>query len=384
MRIALVHLRHSNVGGTERYLNQVAAHLAARGDEVTIVCRSHEEAPHPAVRFVVLRSFAPGAAWRMWAFARDVERHLAVGGYDAVLGLGKTWTHDVIRLGGGCHQTYLDLAHVATRSRWEKVIGRGWVKQRVALAIEARALAPAAYVRVVTNSEMVKRDVGARYAVPAEKIDVIYNGVDLGRFHPDRHRDRAVELRRACGLAPEDFVVLFLGSGYGRKGLDLLLDAFARLVRQVPRACLLVVGYDSAQAAYENKAAQLGIAERTCFLGGRRDAEVCYAAANVYALPTLYDPFANSTLEALATGLPVITTTANGGHEILDGDTGSVLGPQDGATALANELLLWNRRRTDTAIPRGRAEEFSQERAVRATAAVLDRVAEDKLRRANS
>lgn len=380
MRVALVHLRHSHAGGTERYLNQVAAHLAARGDEVTIVCRSHEEAPHPAVRYVELRSFAPGATWRMWAFARDVERHVAASGYDVVFGLGKTWSHDVIRLGGGCHQTYLDQAHAATRSGWEKAIGRGWLKQRVALAIEARALAPSTYLRVVTNSEMVKRDVGARHAVPAEKIDVIYNGVDLERFHPDRHRDRAAELRHACNLAPGDFVILFLGSGYGRKGLDLLLDAFARLLRQAPRTRLLVVGYDSAQPAYEDKAAQLGIAEHMRFLGGRRDAEVCYAAADVYALPTLYDPFANSTLEALATGLPVITTTANGGHEILDGETGSVLGPGDGAIALANELLLWERRRRDIVSPRRRAEEFSQERTARATAAVLDRVAEDKLR----
>jgi UDP-glucose:(heptosyl)LPS alpha-1,3-glucosyltransferase len=76
MKVALVHMRHKGIGGTERYLNQIAAYLAARGDDVTIVCRSHETASHPAVRFVRLRPFAMGAAWRMWSFAAAVERHV--------------------------------------------------------------------------------------------------------------------------------------------------------------------------------------------------------------------------------------------------------------------------------------------------------------------
>lgn len=366
-------MRHGQVGGTERYLDQIAAYLAARGDEVTVICRSHEKPPHPKVRFVVLRSLAPGSAWRMWTFARDVERHVAASRYDVVFGLGKTWSHDVVRLGGGCQQTYLERAHAATRSGWDKIIARGWLKQRLALAIEARALAPGAYQRIIANSGMVKRDVCTRHAVPPDCVDVVYNGVDLDRFHPAKHRQRAAELRGACSLAADDFVVLFLGTGYGRKGLDVLLDAFARVAGQMPRARLLVAGYDSALPRYERIAARLGIAQRVRFLGGRRDAEVCYAAADLYVLPTLYDPFANSTLEALAAGLPVITTTANGAHEILTaGETGAVLRPEDGAAAMAAEILRWSRRAKDPQAPRRLAEKFPQERMARETAAVLE------------
>jgi UDP-glucose:(heptosyl)LPS alpha-1,3-glucosyltransferase len=377
MKVALVHLRHGHTGGTERYLDQIATHLAERGDDVTIVCRSHENAPHPNVRFVTLRRPVPGSAWRMWAFAKDVEHHVTTSHYDIVFGLGKTWTHDVIRLGGGCHQTYLDLAHKATQSPCERWLGRSRLKQHIALSIEASALAPAAYRRVITNSAMVKGDVVRRHGVPAQSIEVIYNGVDLERFHPDRHRDRAVELRHACGFTADDFVVLFLGSGYGRKGLDALLDAFA--IMASPRARLLVVGYDSAQPAYERRAARLGIAPRTRFLGGRRDAEVCFAAADVYALPTLYDPFANSTLEALASGLPVITTTANGGHEVLTHrETGSVLPVTDSPQALSAELLFWSERAGRVERARSLAEKFPQAHTARETAAVLDKVAEEK------
>jgi UDP-glucose:(heptosyl)LPS alpha-1,3-glucosyltransferase len=317
----------------------------------------------------------------MWAFARDVERHVAASDYDIVFGLGKTWTHDVVRLGGGCHQTYLDLAHAATRAKWERSVGRGHLKQRVALAIEARALALGAYHRVVTNSEMVKRDVIQRHGVSPDSIDIVYNGVDLERFHPQTHRDRAAELRHACGFTTDDFVVLFLGSGYGRKGLGVLLEAFAGLAAKAPRARLLVVGYDSTQGAYERRAVQLGIAERTRFLGGRRDAELCFAAADVYALPTLYDPFASSTLEALASGLPVITTTANGGHEILTHrDNGSVLRAADDLQGLSSELLFWSERGGRAESARRLAEGFPQERTARESAAVLDRVVAQKRR----
>lgn len=82
MRVALVHLRHRETGGTERYLQQMAAHLADAGHEVTVVCRSHERAPHPAVRFVLLRNLALGGAWRLWAFARAVERHVRASSYE--------------------------------------------------------------------------------------------------------------------------------------------------------------------------------------------------------------------------------------------------------------------------------------------------------------
>jgi len=375
MHVALVHMRQRGTGGTERYLDQVAAHLATHGHRVTIVCRSHEAAPHPAVRFAVLRPLALGAAWRLWSFATAVEHHVRTANYDVVFGLGKTWTHDVVRLGGGCEETYLEQAHAATRRPWARYVPRLSLKQRLAVRIERRALAPGAYAHVITNSNMVKRDVMRRYGVPTDRVTVIYNGVDLERFHP-RHRTAAgADLRRQWGVAPDAFVVLFLGTGYGRKGLDRLVQAFPALLAQRPAARLVVAGYDSAQAHYERQAARLGLAEAVRFVGGRRDADACFGAADLYALPTRYDPFANSTLEALATGLPVITTTANGASELLTHrTTGSVIAPE-AADALASELCFWGtgtRARNASVTARALAEQYSHARTVEATAAVLE------------
>ena len=376
MNVALVHLRHRETGGTERYLNQVAAHLAEHGHAVTVVCRSHERPPHPGVRFVVLRSLCVGATWRMWAFAQAVERHVRLVPYDIVFGLGRTWSQDVIRLGGGCEQTYLDLAHPHTLRPWERIIGHGRLRHRLSMAIERRALRPGAYTRVITNSAMVKRDVISRYAVPEEKVAIIYNGVDLERFHPRQRDDRGAELRRACGFRAGDFVVLFLGTGYGRKGLQRILRVFPALVRERSGARLLVVGYDSSQPAFERQAADLGIHSQVRFLGGRRDAEACFGAADVYVLPTYYDPFANSTLEALASGLPVITTATNGASELLTHHVeGSILPRDAGNEALLRELLVWadhERTRDGGQAARRLAERHPQEETARASTEVLE------------
>jgi UDP-glucose:(heptosyl)LPS alpha-1,3-glucosyltransferase len=373
MRLALVHMRHAHRGGTERYLNQLASFLVDEGHDVTIVCRSHEEPPRPAVHFQVLRDPSVGSAWRMWAFARAVERHVRQGDYDVVVGLGKTWTHDVIRLGGGTQRTYLELAHQDTLEGWERLTGGGALKHHLALRIEERALSPGAYRRVIANSEMVKADVMARHAVPAEAVRVVHNGVDTERFDRERHADAARDLRRELGLEGDQVVVLFLGTGYGRKGLELVLEAMPEVVGARPDVRLVVAGRDSAQARYERRAEKLGVDRWTTFLGERRDAEVCLAAADVYALPTRYDPFANTTLEALASGLPVVTTRTNGGSEVLSPDTGSVLASPE-VPALAAALTDWTERGRFEAArgpTRATAGQHTVERAMRASAAVL-------------
>jgi UDP-glucose:(heptosyl)LPS alpha-1,3-glucosyltransferase len=380
MKLALVHLRHAGTGGTERYLNQLASHLAATGHDVTIVCRRHEAAPHPAVRFVVLHGFALGGAWRVWRFAREVERHVRETPYDLVMGLGRSVGHDVVRLGGGCHASYLELAHAAAGSGWERWIGPA-PKHRLALELERRALAPGAYRRVVVNSQMVKRDVMTRYGVPEAALRVIYNGVDLERFHPRRREGEGRRLRRELGLEEGHAVALFLGTGYARKGLDRTLRAFAAAAAARPELRLLVVGYDSGRAAFEREATRLGVGSRVRFLGGRRDVEACYAAADLYVLPTRYDPFASSTLEALASGLPVLTTTTNGASELLSPAEGSVLPNDDDPAELSTALLRWSepgRARKAAGDARALAERHPEARTVTESAALLEEVVAEK------
>jgi UDP-glucose:(heptosyl)LPS alpha-1,3-glucosyltransferase len=380
MRIALIHLRHARSGGTERYLNLLSAHLAEAGHEPVVVCRSHEAAQHPGLRFVTLRPFSIGGAARLWNFAKAVEAHLSQARYDLAFALGKTWTHDVIRLGGGCHATYLETAHEATRTPLERLLRKGARKNRLALEIERRALAPGAYRQVITNSELTRRDAMARHAIPAERIRVIHNGTDTEFFHPRLREGAGAVLRRSLGWGPAEEVLLFLGTGYGRKGLDLVLEATAELAPRRPALRLLVVGYDSARPTWEARAAKLGLAPRTIFLGGRPDPEACYGAADVYALPTRYDPFANSTIEAMACGLPTITTRANGGSELIDdGVEGSVLSESPTASELAERVAYWfEHRERGAAAARRRAEANRAVDKLEETRRLLEAVAAKK------
>ena len=356
--------------------------LRASGHEVTIVCRSHARAPHPKVRFVVLRPFAIGAAWRMWSFARAVEALVERERFDVVYGLGRTWSQDLLRLGGGSQQTYLELAHAATRTRAERLLGLGWLKQRTILSIEKRALRPGAAWRVVVNARQVKQDIAARFALDPGQIEVIYNGVDIERFHPRLRAREGKALREAWGFTQEHTLILFLGSGYGRKGLGSVIDAFPAVARARPNSRLVVVGFDSAQSDYEARAARLGLAASVRFLGGRTDAPACFAACDLYVLPTRYDPFANSTLEALALGLPVITSDANGGSELLhEGVDGSVLPAACELAVLERAMIAWSdpeRLRAAAPAARALAETHSHHRAMDQSTELIERCASQR------
>jgi UDP-glucose:(heptosyl)LPS alpha-1,3-glucosyltransferase len=187
---------------------------------------------------------------------------------------------------------------------------------------------------MICNSRMVRDDVARRFGVPEDKLQLIYNGVDCAHFHPGLRAEHRAALRQKLGCSDTVKVILFVGSGFERKGVATLLDALARL----PEARLWVVGRDKAQAAMERRAARLGVTDRARFFGPQPDVRPWYGAADVFCLPTLYDPFPNAALEALACGLPLVTTTTCGAAELVrPGENGAVCAPNDPA-ALAAQL----------------------------------------------
>lgn len=382
MKISLAHLRQSSVmGGTERYMNQLASYLCEQGHAVTIICRSRDTTPHPNVHFVVLHDFALGAGWRRWAFATSVARHLRENTYDVSVALGRTWGQELIHIGGGCYQTHLNhnALELTAGGTLQQGPPKSRVTDRVALAIEQRTLAPGAYQQVLVNSNMVKRDVEARYRVPATAIRVLPHGVDTTLFHPRHRQGQGRVLRESLGYSRDDLVFLFLASGFHRKGLDLLVEAFPEVVRRHPRARLLVVGHDSGAQRYQARAVQLGIGEQVQFTGRQSDVQYCYAAADVYVLPTRYDSFGLTLLEALATGMPVITTDTCGAAELIEPHVhGSVVPLMQGVAPLTDALLAWcDRARIDQAGLAARviAEKYDWSLILRQTEALLAEVA---------
>jgi UDP-glucose:(heptosyl)LPS alpha-1,3-glucosyltransferase len=168
---------------------------------------------------------------------------------------------------------------------------------------------------VICNSALVKAEIMEWFDVAEEKLHVIYGGVDTQRFHPGLRRTLREPVRRQHGIPMEATLFLFVGSGFERKGVHQLLRALAELP---PHAYLLVVGKDKRTRYYETVAKKLGISGRVRFAGALVDVTGAYAAADAFVLPTLYDPFPNVILEAMACGLPIVTSTKSGGAEFVE------------------------------------------------------------------
>ena len=184
--------------------------------------------------------------------------------------------------------------------------------------------------QLVVVSKKVAEDL-RRFYGRKEDFPLIYHGLDLERFHPQRRMGLREESRRALGLMPEDLVVLLVGNDFLKKGLRYLLEALARIRRE--RAKLIVVGEDEASPFHE-RIRSLGLEGRVFFMPIRPDVEFYYAAADVYAGPSLEDAFALPPAEAMACGLPVIVSRRAGVSEIITrGADGFVLeDPTDVAT----------------------------------------------------
>lgn len=300
MRVALVIERFvAHGGGVESVAWNVAGALARRGLEVHVLARQGD--PHPAA---TLHPLAVPRFWqplRVAAFSWAAARCAAREGFDVVHAFSRTLHQDVYRAGGGSHADYLARAH----GPWGRRLRRLSPRHALLLAIERRVFSDPQQL-IQCNSAMVREQIATRYDVPAERLVVIANGVDLERFHPSR-RSGADRVREATAT-PGGPAWLFVGSGFARKGLDVALRALALAG---DAGTLWVAGRD-AVGPWRRRAEALGVAHRVRFLGPRSDLPDLYAAADALLLPTRYDAFANVCLEALASGLPVVTSGANG------------------------------------------------------------------------
>jgi UDP-glucose:(heptosyl)LPS alpha-1,3-glucosyltransferase len=225
---------------------------------------------------------------------------------------------------------------------------------------------------VIANSKLVAGEIIAAYGGAPERISVVYNGLPSASFQAPDGEFRA-RARAALELTDDDCAVLFAGSGWERKGLSYAISAIGRLAGK-PAPRLLVAGRGDATAYRRRLSAR--DAGRVRFLGAVGDMPACYAAADVFILPTLYDPFSNACLEALAAGLPVITTEHNGFAEVIaPGQDGEIL-PANGdpSDALSHALVKWSSGELRAATRAGRlskAAAFTIERNVAQTLPII-------------
>ena len=323
LTIGFIRRGFSSSGGAESYLKRLASGVVEKGHQV----RLYTSADWPPDEW----SFGPISRLEgrsAIAFADEIEKPALRRDCDVLMSLERIWRCDVYRAGDGVHRAWLERrAEVGGPfQRLSRVLNP---KHSATLALEKSLFADGGAGRVIANSCMVKEEITRFYGFPLEKIDVVYNGVPLGALRRDE-KDRA-RSRESLGLGTEDVAVLFAGSGWERKGLRFAIDALEASGKQMR---LLVAGRGDKR---KFKSA------RVQFLGVVQDMPALFGAADIFLLPTIYDPFSNACLEALAAGLPVVTTRANGFSEIMEtGVHGTVLDNPRNTGAICEALLFWS------------------------------------------
>ena len=315
MRIAFIRSRYNPYGGAERFVGRAIAALDTQGATVTLIARewiaaaaSGEFDTHaPQLEVRICNPAYLGSVWRDASFARAARRILDEEKFDLVQSHERIVGCDVYRAGDGVHAEWL-----RQRDRVLGTAGRIGVRlnlhHRYVLRVERAMFADPRLRAVVCNSAMVREEIRSHFGVAQDRLHVIYNGVDADAFHPRLAGLHRKAVRQRLGIPQEARLYLLVGSGFERKGVPALLAAMA----QIPDAHALVIGTDKHIARYRQSAGP-----RVLFLGGQDAVQPYYGAADAFVLPTLYDPLPNAALEALACGLPVVTSSKCGAAELM-------------------------------------------------------------------
>ncbi len=355
MRIALLRLQVGSPGGAEATLRHLARGLTAAGHQVAVY---GADSSHRDTEFLGSEvTYVPVPVWggktlRLLSFAVNSRRLLQKAPVDVIFSLERTFFQHVYRAGDGCHREWL--ARRTPFLSFGKKLGQTLSPfHRVMLWLEKRTFAGPDLKKVIANSRQVKEEVIRHFQVDPAMVRVVYNGLDHQVFRPLPEAERR-QLRQRLGAGEDDGIILFAGSGFARKGLQYLVEAFGRLTDK--QAHLWVVGKGRV-GRFKTLAQQRGVAERVKFWGPQTEMAPFYQAADLLALPTLYDPCSNVVLEALGCGCPVITTTANGAAEfITPGKNGEVISNPDEIPVWAGAIGNWLVMSRDSSVGRAAQE----------------------------
>ncbi|MGR8932757.1 MAG: glycosyltransferase family 4 protein [Gammaproteobacteria bacterium] len=324
MKIAIIRQRYNPHGGAERFVSRALSALAKQ-QAVTLHLIARAWEPIDGIRFHRCNPFYLERMTRDMGFAYRACQTAQSIGADLIQSHERLCCCDLYRAGDGVHREWIKQKnrYQPWFKRWAMRLNPYHVYVQLA---ERRMFESARLQAVICNSNMVKNEILHYFRIDARKIHVIYNGVDTGLFHPALKQQRQ-ELRAQWAIPGDAPVFLFVGSGFERKGLQQAIDAFAALPES---AYLLVVGYDKHAQRYRDAVVKRGLERRVRFFGAQQDVKPFYALADAFVQPTLYDPFPNAVLEAMACGLPVITGSKAGIAELLtDGESGYVCAAHD-------------------------------------------------------
>lgn len=341
VKVALVILHADpRKGGAEGYTVNLAHALVRRGHDVTLVATSF--GPQcDGVKQVSLDGHGVTRLGRYRTFVKSFDQHLATTPrYDVVHSITPVRRCDFYHPQAGLAAEALasgHLKHEGIRRPLDQLATRLNRKRQFVGLIEGEMLSGADAPTVLCVSDMVRRTALEHYPeMPEGKLVTLFNAVDPNRFDPGAKPQAAEDVRRTFGMGADKVVALIVAQDFKRKGLRPAIEAVARVPDQ--RLVLVVVGKPDPRP-YQRLAAQLGVSNRVIFAGPTPDTYGFYRAADFFVLPTWHDPCSLVVLEALAMGLPTITTVQNGAGEVIEqGRHGYVLPDPSDIEGLAHGI----------------------------------------------
>ncbi len=354
MRVALVtEWLDAWRGGAETSTRQFMHHLMDAGVDLHVFTRSRPS-PAPGLSVHTLNGAAMSRTRRSMTFAVRAEKMLRDKPFDIVHAISPCRQADIYQPRGGTAaetvERNLALRRSAPGQRLKRVANRFNFKQRYMLGLERKLLGPGDRPIVVAISQYVVRQLKEHYALPDERIRLIYNGVDPDPTPADRRAANRRAIRGEFDIGDDQLLVLVVAHNFQLKGVERWMEALATLLRR-GRTDLrsLVIGRGDSRR-WHHRAEHLGIAHALTFVGPSDRVPEFHHAADLLIHSTYYDPCSRVVLEALAAGLPCVTTRWDGASEmIVDGHNGFVLSEPDdvaGLTVLVDRLRDAALRRT--------------------------------------
>ncbi|MGC1879010.1 MAG: glycosyltransferase family 4 protein [Rhabdochlamydiaceae bacterium] len=346
--ITLIKAELFKQGGLEKYTWQIARDFCTLGCEVTLLTSGIFQPPFssPLLKIVTFPIDHPLSVLNLIHFDRSCSDYIEKHPTPIIFSLDRNRFQTHLRAGNGVHAAYLE-----RRSAEE-----GFVKRlsfalnplhRVTLSLEKKGFEHPDLKLLFTNSFLVKEEILQFYHTDPDKIQVVHNGVEWhGMQAPfDKWESEKEKTAREWHLDPNAFQFLFIGHNFRRKGLEKLLSALVRIKGE--HFQLSVVGKEKNLSHFKAVVQSLGLSKKVFFFGPQKETSPFYQIADCLIIPSLYDPFANVTVEALAMGLYVISSKSNGGHEVLKEQSGTVIESLEDPLSFAEVLKnVLNRRKT--------------------------------------
>ena len=339
MRIALIRRKFNPFGGAEQFIMRTIQGLRAFNIQTFIIAESwvkqDDARAEGSQDWIKANVQGNSRSAKFLSFQQSVASILSTHQFDLIQSHERLLGADIYRLGDGIHASWV--ARLAKVSHWYTKL---WLKidpyHRAVIRTE-QAMAKEPNLTYVANSELVQQELMDWYQVPAKRIVLIENGIDNKAFTPTTDKAAA---KTKLDLNPQLPAVLFVGSGFARKGAFELLDAINRL----PDFQLMIVGHDKQLTKLKKRVKALRLEQRVLVTGPQGDVKPFLAAADIFCLPSLYDPFPNAVLEALCSALPVVVTNAVGiANALIHANAGLICNKEPASIAQAL-LRAWGER----------------------------------------